>query len=84
MRNVWLWRIGRIEESTDGGDTWRDASRGMKTPWKNDMVIRFLQKDRTIFAILSNGELWMRPVEESVWMRFPLELPEVNAVAANR
>jgi photosystem II stability/assembly factor-like uncharacterized protein len=77
-------RNGRIEESTDGGDTWRDASRGMKTPWKNDMVIRFLQKDRTIFAILSNGELWMRPVEESVWMRFPLELPEVNAVAANR
>ncbi|MFW5854421.1 MAG: WD40/YVTN/BNR-like repeat-containing protein [Thermodesulfobacteriota bacterium] len=77
-------RNGRIEESTDGGDTWRDASQGMKTPWKNDMVVRFFQKDDILLAVLTNGELWMRPLNESTWTRFPLDLPEVKAVAANR
>lgn len=75
---------GRIEESQDGGKTWHDASHGMNTPWKNDMVVRFFQKDDDLFAVLSNGELWMRPLEESEWKRFPLELPEAKAVAANR
>ncbi|UCF91398.1 MAG: exo-alpha-sialidase, partial [Desulfobacterales bacterium] len=58
-------RNGRIEESYDGGRTWRLAADGMKTPWARHMVERFIPIDKDLFAILSNGELWLKRLDGS-------------------
>lgn len=55
-------RKGRIEETRDGGATWQPASGGLKTPWARHMVERFVQVDRELFAILSNGEVYVTPL----------------------
>jgi photosystem II stability/assembly factor-like uncharacterized protein len=50
-------RNGRIEETRDGGRTWRLASEGQEVPWARHMVERFLQSGDTLLAVLSNGQL---------------------------
>jgi hypothetical protein len=37
----WVDRNGRIEESLDGGTSWRPASEGLQVPWPRHMVERF-------------------------------------------
>ena len=75
-------RNGRIEESHDGGVTWLPASGGMNAPWPGHMVERFFQADKNLFAILSNGQLWQRPLYESHWIHVLPEIDSVNAVAS--
>ncbi len=70
---------GRIEETRDGGKTWTPASTGLKTPWRNHMVERFLQAGDELLAVLSNGELISAPLAALEWRR---TLPEVEDVAA--
>jgi len=48
---------GRIEETRDGGLTWRMSSGGLDVPWPRHMVERFTQIGADLFAVLSNGEL---------------------------
>lgn len=48
---------GRIEESSDGGKTWQNASGGLKVPWRKHMVERFAEIGDELFAVLSNGGL---------------------------
>jgi len=43
---------GRIEETTDGGDAWRDASQGLSVPWPEHMVERFAQVGGELLAVL--------------------------------
>jgi photosystem II stability/assembly factor-like uncharacterized protein len=50
-------RNGRIEETRDGGQTWRVASEGLEVPWARHMVERFLQVGEALLAVLSNGQL---------------------------
>ena len=73
---------GRIEESLDGGRTWKFASEGMKVPWPRHMVERFVQAGDYLFAILSNGELLLKPLKQSNWQPVLPEISRVKAMAA--
>ena len=74
-------RNGRIEESYDGGRTWKPASEGMKVSWPRDMVDRFVQVGDNLFAILSNGELRLKPLKEVRWQRVLPEITRIKAMA---
>jgi hypothetical protein len=71
-------RNGRIEESTDGGQTWRPASQGQDVPWPRHMVERFLQVGGTLLAVLSNGQLLASEVGTLAWKRILDEAPGVR------
>ncbi len=77
-------RNGRIEESSDGGRTWKFASEGMKAPWSRHMVERFVQAGDNLFAILSNGELHMKPLKQAKWQRVLPEITRIKAMAVGR
>ncbi len=74
-------RNGRIESTTDGGKTWQDASTGLRTPWPRHMTERFAQAGDLLFAILSNGQLWSRNLDNGPWQHRFVEIERVNAVA---
>jgi photosystem II stability/assembly factor-like uncharacterized protein len=75
-------RNGRIEESLDGGRTWEPASEGMKVPWPRHMVERFVQAGDNLFAILSNGELKLKPLKQTKWQPVLPEIAGIKAIAA--
>jgi photosystem II stability/assembly factor-like uncharacterized protein len=78
-------RNGRIEESNDGGHTWRLASDGMPpTPWPRHMVERFVQLDNDLFMVLSNGELWLKSLDKTKWHRILLEVPHIRAITGKK
>jgi hypothetical protein len=60
-------RNGRIEETHDGGQTWRLASTGLRVPWRHHMVERFFQVNGDLPAVLSNGELIAAPLATLEW-----------------
>jgi photosystem II stability/assembly factor-like uncharacterized protein len=76
-------RNGRIEESFDGGRNWQLASEGLKTPWPQSMVERFVQVGDQLFAILSNGELWIKPLKQAKWQHVLPEITRIKAMAAD-
>ena len=75
-------RNGRIEESFDGGRRWQPASKGMNVPWPGHMVERFVQAGDNLFAILSNGEFWLKPLKQANWQRTIPEISRIKAMAA--
>lgn len=60
-------RQGRIEESHDGGATWQTLHEGLNAPWARYMVERFVAYDDELFAVLSNGELFVATVGRWQW-----------------
>jgi photosystem II stability/assembly factor-like uncharacterized protein len=70
---------GRVEETRDGGRTWRPASTGLDAPWRRHMVERFVQVGDDLIAVLSNGELFGAPLATLEWQ--PL-LPDIKGVNA--
>jgi hypothetical protein len=74
-------RGGRIEESLDGGHTWRLASKGLDVPWKTFMVERFSRVDDYLFALLSNGKLIAAHLLTLDWQTILEELDGVSCVA---
>ena len=77
-------RNGRIEETFDGGWTWKPASTGLKIPWPRHMVERFVQAGDNLFAILSNGELRIKPLNQAKWQTVLPEIAGIKAMAADR
>lgn len=76
-------RYGRIEESYDGVQTWNLAADGMEpAPWAGQMVERFVQTEKGLFAILSSGELWLKRLDASSWHRVLPEVNQIKAIAA--
>ena len=75
-------RNGRIEDSVDGGRTWQLASDGLNAPWPRHMVERFVQVGDHLFAILSNGELRLKPSNQASWQRVLPEITRIKAMAA--
>ncbi len=75
-------RQGRIEETEDGGQTWRPRMAGLDNVWPEHMVERFLQVEDTLLAVLSNGELIAAPLQSLEWQTLIPEVQNVNAVAA--
>jgi photosystem II stability/assembly factor-like uncharacterized protein len=75
-------RSGRIEETRDGGRSWKVASRGLSAPWPRHMVERFHQVADQLCAVLSNGELFVTPLAGVQWREVYTEIKRVNAVTA--
>ena len=74
-------RIGRIEASHDGGQNWSLASNGLNVPWRRGMVERFVQADKELLAVLSNGQLLSASLSTLEWKRILPDIPDVNMVA---
>jgi len=72
---------GCIEETRDGGRTWRLASKGLDVPWRNHMVERFAQMGSELFAVLSNGELLWTDLFTLQWKSILPDTRKVNAIA---
>jgi hypothetical protein len=78
---------GRIEVSHDGGATWQLASTGLETPWRRHMVECFFQIEDELFAVLSNGELFVANINPAIsgtlmWQNVPLGNSSVASIAA--
>lgn len=74
---------GRIEESRDGGKTRQPASTGLAAaPWSKHMVERFGQMDNDLFAVLSDGALWRKRLDEPLWHRVLAQICQIKAIAA--
>jgi len=73
---------GRIEETRDGGKTWKLASTGLAAPWPRRMVERFAQVGDELFGVLSNGQLISAPLATLEWRAILPDLRDVNAVTA--
>ena len=74
-------RGGRIEESWDGGGSWQLAAEGLKTPWAEHMVERFTPVGENLAAVLSNGEVVVRPLRGGAWRQVMAAEVGVNAAA---
>lgn len=68
-------RNGRIEHSTDGGQTWRPLTE----PQPRSMVERFVQADDQLFAVMSNGALWHAPLPQQTWVEILPPATQINA-----
>lgn len=75
---------GRIEETIDGGRTWRPASTGLQVPWPRHMVERLVQVGSELLALLSNGHLLAAPLDTLAWQRILPQVTDVVAVTAMR
>ncbi|HHX45561.1 MAG TPA: hypothetical protein GX714_16495 [Chloroflexi bacterium] len=73
---------GRIEESVDGGQTWRYASLGLDIPWRQHMVERFEQAGQDLFAVLSNGHIVTATLADLTWQRVLPDVRDVTALAS--
>jgi photosystem II stability/assembly factor-like uncharacterized protein len=73
-------RNGRIEESLDGGQTWRSANIGLETPWPNHMVERFSHAGQELLGVLSNGEILAAPLDDFQWRRILENITNANAL----
>jgi hypothetical protein len=71
-------RGGRIEESTDGGESWSLAMGNLDAKWQETMVDRFVAAGDELYAVLSDGRLLVAPVDSFSWQHL---LPGIdNAV----
>ena len=75
-------RGGRIEETYDGGATWRSASHGLAVPWNENMVERFLQVGDELLAVLSDGSILASSLPEISWRHILPDVTQINAAAA--
>jgi photosystem II stability/assembly factor-like uncharacterized protein len=73
---------GRIEETFNDGQSWQPASTGLSVPWTHTMVERFATLDQEVFAVLSNGQVWMARPPQFAWQRAFNELPPVSAITS--
>jgi photosystem II stability/assembly factor-like uncharacterized protein len=73
---------GRIEETRDGGDTWRQASGGLTVPWTRHLVERFTQIGTDLFAVLSNGTLITASLATLEWREILVDITGVNGISA--
>jgi photosystem II stability/assembly factor-like uncharacterized protein len=79
-RNV--GKQGRVEESRNGGDTWRVAARGLDLPME-DMVESFVFHSRlpgALFAVLSDGSVLTTDLDPISWQALELPVDFVNCL----
>ena len=74
--------FGRIEESIDGGRTWRPITMGLQSPWPEHMVERFVPVEDELLALLSNGQVLAAPLKTLAWRNLLLPVEGVNAVTS--
>jgi photosystem II stability/assembly factor-like uncharacterized protein len=76
-------RNGRIEETRDGGATWKSAARGLRTPWPRHMIERFFHIDNELWAVLSNGELLVAAFTGFEWQPVLPNVKNITALTAS-
>ncbi len=69
-------RNGRIERSTDGGQT----GTRLTDPQPHNMVERFYQAENYLFAVMSAGQLWASDLTDRNWQSILPAAPHINAV----
>lgn len=72
--------VGRIEESRDGGRTWRLASDGLEVPWRRTMPERMCQIGDELFTLLDDGRLLVAPLATLRWEYILADVKGINAV----
>ncbi len=75
-------RNGRIEQTTDGGKSWKPYTAGMKAPWARHMIERFFNTGDNLFAIVSNGEIWIKQPTQEKWKHILADIGNVKALVA--
>jgi len=78
-------RGGRIARSIDGGESWEGMMGSLEDDrWSDTMVERFNQIGEDIFAVLSNGDVLVAPLDTLEWKRFlpGKEIGDVNFVVS--
>lgn len=75
---------GRIEETVDGGETWRPASLELEVPWSEHMVERFVDDGPRLLALLSNGQVIWTPLKVLSWQPVLPQVEQVKALAVLR
>ena len=73
-------RMGRLEESHDGGKSWQTIHEGLSAPWPRYMVERLIASGTTLFAVLSNGELLAADINVWHWQQINLDGGRINDV----
>lgn len=68
-------RNGRIEHSTDGGQTWQPLTE----PQPHNMVERFVQAGSQLFAVMSSGDLWHSLLPQQNWTAVLPKTTQINA-----
>jgi len=74
-------RVGRIEETRDGGRSWTSASKGLATPWPDQMVRRFYAVGENLMALVNREPPLVAPLATLAWSRLPFEAAGANALA---
>jgi len=74
-------RGGRIERSTDGGETWYPVMENLEEKWQDVMVERFISADEAIHAVLSNGKVLTAEIGDFSWQYLMPAVPEVRMLA---
>lgn len=73
---------GYIEESRDGGRSWRMAAQGLEAPWEGAPIERFTQVGDELLAVRDDGRVLAASLGVLAW-RFVLEdVSGVNALTA--
>jgi hypothetical protein len=75
-------RKGRIEETYDGGKSWRPASGSLKVPWPRTMAERITQIGKDLLTVLDDGRLLAAPLPALDWQFILEDVSGVNAVTA--
>ncbi|MEW6441074.1 MAG: sialidase family protein [bacterium] len=70
---------GRIEQTHDGGRTWRAATGGLDAPWSRQMVERFVRAGDQLLALVTGGRLLAAPVSTLSWRQI---LDRIEGIAA--
>ena len=73
---------GRIEETFDGGKQWEASAAGMDVPWRRHMVEHFFQLAGDLFSVLSNGTIWIRPLQQKRWHHILADIGHAKAISA--
>ncbi|MDX1687702.1 MAG: hypothetical protein R3248_06935 [Candidatus Promineifilaceae bacterium] len=77
-------RSGRVEESRDGGRTWHAAGDGLDAPWPRHMVERLHHIGDRLWAVLSNGDLFVASLDDLAWRPALPEAGWIHDLAAMR
>ena len=75
-------RNGSLVESFDGGQTWQAADAGLETPWARTMVERFARLGAHVFAVLSDGRLYVSETSQLKWQPVLPDVPGIRAVTS--
>jgi photosystem II stability/assembly factor-like uncharacterized protein len=72
---------GRVEETRDGGRSWKVASEGLDLPWPDRMAERFVDVEDGLLMVTSDGRLYEGTVPDLTWRRILPAVSGIHAVA---